>query len=40
MYLILKYYKILKMYNMFGVVGETHAHDYFEAISFNNSKDI
>ena len=28
-----------KMY-MFGVVGETHAHDYFEVISFYNSKDI
>ena len=28
-----------KMY-MFGVVGETHAHDYFEEISFYNSKDI
>ena len=27
-----------KMY-MFGV-GETHAHDYFEVISFYNSKDI
>ena len=25
---------------MFGVVGETHAHDYFEEISFYNSKDI
>ena len=25
-----------KMY-MFGVVGETHAHDYFEVISFYNS---
>ena len=25
---------------MFGVVGETHAHDYFEVISFYNSKDI
>ena len=24
-----------KMY-MFGVVGETHAHDYFEVISFYN----
>ena len=24
----------------FGVVGETHAHDYFEVISFHNSKDI
>ena len=22
------------------VVGETHAHDYFEEISFYNSKDI
>ena len=22
---------------MFGVVGETHAHDYFEVISFYNS---
>ena len=28
-----------KMY-MFDVVGETHAHDYFEVISFYNSKDI
>ena len=28
-----------KMY-MFGVVGGTHAHDYFEVISFCNSKDI
>ena len=28
-----------KMY-MFGVVGETHAHDYFEVISLYNSKDI
>ena len=28
-----------KMY-MFGVVGETHAQDYFEVISFYNSKDI
>ena len=28
-----------KMY-MFGVAGETHAHDYFEVISFHNSKDI
>ena len=27
-----------KMY-MFGVVGETHAHVYFEVISFYNSKD-
>ena len=25
---------------MFGVVGEKHAHDYFEVISFYNSKDI
>ena len=25
---------------MFGVVGETHAHGYFEVISFYNSKDI
>ena len=24
----------------FGVVGETYAHDYFEVISFYNSKDI
>ena len=24
----------------FGVMGETHAHDYFEVISFYNSKDI
>ena len=24
---------------MFGVVGETHAHDYFEVISFYNNKD-
>ena len=23
---------------MFGVTGETHAHDYFEVISFYNSK--
>ena len=22
---------------MFGVVGETHAHDYFEVISFYNT---
>ena len=29
----------LKIY-MFGVVGETHAHDSFELIWFNNSKDI
>ena len=29
----------LKMH-MFGVVGHTHAHDYFEVISFSNSKDI
>ena len=28
-----------KMY-MFGVVEETYAHDYFEVISFYNSKDI
>ena len=28
-----------KMY-MFGVVGETHAHDYFEVVSFYKSKDI
>ena len=28
-----------KMY-MFDVVGETHALDYFEVISFYNSKDI
>ena len=28
-----------KMY-MFGVVGETHAHDYVEVISLYNSKDI
>ena len=28
-----------KMYT-FGVVGETYAHDYFEVISFYNSKDI
>ena len=27
-----------KMY-MFGVMGETRAHDYFEVISFYNSKD-
>ena len=26
--------------HMFGVVGETHAHHYFELISFYNSKDI
>ena len=25
---------------MFGVVGETHAHDSFELIRFDNSKDI
>ena len=25
---------------MFGVVGETHIHDYFDVISFYNSKDI
>ena len=25
---------------MFGVVGESNAHDYFEVISFYNSKDI
>ena len=25
---------------MFGVVGETHAHDSFELIWFDNSKDI
>ena len=30
---------VVKMY-MFGVVGETHAHEYFEVISFYNSKDI
>ena len=24
---------------MFGFVGESHAHDYFEVISFYNSKD-
>ena len=29
----------IKMY-MFGVVGETHTHDYFEVISFYDSKDI
>ena len=29
----------LKMY-VFGVVGETHAHDYIEVISFYNSKYI
>ena len=29
----------LKIY-MFGVVGETHAHDSFELILFDNSKDI
>ena len=28
-----------KLY-MFGVVGETHAYDYFEVILFYNSKDI
>ena len=28
-----------KMY-MFDDVGEIHAHDYFEVISFYNSKDI
>ena len=27
-------------FKMFGVVGETHAHDYFEVISFYNSKDV
>ena len=26
--------------HMFGVVGETHARDYFEVISYYNSKDI
>ena len=31
--------KHLKMY-MFGIMGETHAHDYFEVISFCNRKDI
>ena len=31
--------KSLQMY-MFGVVGETHANDYFEVISFYNSKAI
>ena len=25
---------------MFGVLGEAHAHDYFEVISFYNNKDI
>ena len=25
---------------MFGVIGETHAHDSFELIWFDNSKDI
>ena len=30
---------LFKMY-MSGVVGETHAHDYFEVISFYNIKDI
>ena len=30
---------IIKMFT-FGVVGETHAHDYFEVISFYNGKDI
>ena len=36
------YYKTKSLQNvyMFGVVGETHAHDYFEVISFYNSKDI
>ena len=29
----------LKIY-MFGVVGETHAHNAFELIWFDNSKDI
>ena len=29
----------LKIY-MFGVVRETHAHDSFELIRFDNSKDI
>ena len=28
-----------KMY-MFGVMGETHAHDYFKVISFYNRNDI
>ena len=31
--------KHLKMY-MFGIMGETHAHDYLEVIYFYNSKDI
>ena len=30
----------LQKVGMFGVVGETHVHDYFEVISFYNSKDI
>ena len=37
------YYKTKSLQNvqyMFGVVGETHARDYFKAISFYNSKDI
>ena len=29
----------MKIY-MFGVVGEMHAHDSFEVILFDNSKDI
>ena len=35
------YYKTKSLQNVHvGVVGETHAHDYFEVISFYNSKDI
>ena len=37
----LYYYKTKSLQKyIFGVVGETHAHDYFEVISFYNSKDI
>ena len=36
---IIKLRNHFKMY-MFVVVGETHAHDYFEVISFYTSKDI
>ena len=31
---IIKRYMYYKTIYMFGVVGETHAHDYFEVISF------
>ena len=39
--LCLCYYKTnhFKMY-MFGIMGETHTHDYFEVNSFYISKDI